>query len=183
MCQQWKKYFYLISGTAVIIEPAGRTHDLNHSGSVEKKASTSQDINEGCWLHKIQKRACNVFLQAKLVPYRCYHLWARFRNRGLPTYLWVHVVTSHRRCGQNQIRLIGKVCSHIQEIGIWLSVTVSVRLCCAKINVYALVMFISHGEIQMVVLQCHQWSIKFYVCCLFCLGLKGSSEKLQYHHI
>ncbi len=48
MCQQWKKYFYLISGTAVIIEPAGRTHDLNHSGSVEKKASTSQDINEGC---------------------------------------------------------------------------------------------------------------------------------------
>lgn len=55
-----------------------------------------------------------------------------------------------------RFKFIGQVCSHIQGIGIWLSVALSVRLRCAKINVHALVVFISHGEIQMAVLQCHQ---------------------------
>lgn len=49
MCHQWTGIFFfnLVSGPALIIEPTGSIHDLNHSTSVEKKASTSQDINEG----------------------------------------------------------------------------------------------------------------------------------------
>lgn len=56
----------------MIMKPTGRTHDLNRSGSVEKKASTSQDMNEGCCLAQNSITACHV--DAKLVPYSCYHL-------------------------------------------------------------------------------------------------------------
>lgn len=66
-----------------------------------------------------------------------------------------------------------EVCSPIQGIRLWLSVAPSIRLSGAKIHLHAPVMFLSHGESQMVVLQCQQWSIRFDVCCLSCFGLKG----------
>lgn len=65
MCHQWTGIFFfnLVSGPALITEPTGSILDLNHSTSVEKKASTSQDINEAQNL----KVARDVFVQLRFV--------------------------------------------------------------------------------------------------------------------